>query len=116
LARDLPLPFIMLKSPGNSSQRAQRETIIILGGKGGLQARYRQTVENFGYELRHYEKRVPPKHGSSHAKVAMVIVMVTMISHPLMAQARALAGAHAAVVYLKSPSLSAVRETVSRRQ
>ena len=104
----------MVNQPGNSASRAQRETIIILGGKGGLQARYRQAVEDCGYELRHYETRVPPKHGPAQFKVAMVIVMVTMISHPLMAQARALAGSSAAIVYLKSPSLSAVRDTISR--
>jgi hypothetical protein len=103
-----------MSTPANQpSPSAQKRTVIILGGKGGLESKYREAVETYGYELRHYETRVPAKRAPSQ-HVAMVIVMVSMISHPLMAHAREIAGKHAEIVYLKSPSVSAVRQTVSR--
>jgi len=89
-----------------------RGAVVILGGKGGLEARYRQTIESYGYDLWYFEQRVPQRHVPSLSKIAMVIVMVTMISHPLMVQARLLAAQGARIVYLKSPSISAVRQTV----
>jgi hypothetical protein len=92
--------------------QASRDAVVILGGKGGLESRYREAVEDYGYDLWYYERRVPQRHVPSLAKVAMVIVMVTMISHPLLVQARAMAASGARLVYLKSPSLSAVRQTV----
>lgn len=95
------------------TQSEGRDTVIILGGKGGLESRYREAVEQCGFDFCYYETRVPAKHVPSRTKIAMVIVMVTMISHPLMVQARALAGHGARIVYLKSPSISAVRQTVS---
>lgn len=90
-----------------------RDTVVIIGGKGGLEARYREAVERSGYNFRYYEDRVPSKLASGAAKIALVIVMVTMVSHPLMSRARELAGDHTRIVYLKSPSLSAVRQTVA---
>jgi hypothetical protein len=91
----------------------ERDAIVILGGKGGLEAHYRETVEGHGYDLWYFEQRVPQRHVPSLSKIAMVIVMVTMISHPLLVQARALAASGARIVYLKSPSISAVRQTVA---
>jgi hypothetical protein len=90
-----------------------RDAVVILGGKGGLEARYRETIESYGYDLWYFERRVPSGHVPSLSKIAMVIVMVTMISHPLLVQARALAANGARIVYLKSPSISAVRQTVA---
>ena len=90
-----------------------REAVVILGGKGGLEARYRETVEGYGYDLWYFETRVPQRHVPTLSKIAMVIVMVTMISHPLLVQARALAASGARIVYLRSPSISAVRQTVA---
>lgn len=90
-----------------------RDTVVIIGGKGGLEARYREAVEASGYHLRYYEGRVPNKLQASAAKIALVIVIVTMVSHPLMSQARELAGGHTPIVYLKSPSSSAVRQAVA---
>jgi hypothetical protein len=95
------------------TQHAQQGTVVIVGGKGGLESRYRETVESYGYDLCYFEKRVTSKHVPAGKKIAMVIVMVTMISHPLMVQARALASEGARLVYLKSPSISAVRDTVA---
>ena len=88
-----------------------RDTVVIIGGKGGLEARYREAVESSGYNFRYYEDRVPSK--LPPARIALVIVMVTMVSHPLMTRARDLARAHTRIVYLKSPSVSAVRHTVA---
>jgi hypothetical protein len=88
------------------------DTVVIIGGKGGLEARYREAVEANGYALRYYEARVPNKLLPAAGKIALVIVIVTMVSHPLMARARELAGDHTRIVYLKSPSSSAVRQAV----
>jgi hypothetical protein len=96
----------------NSSHPHGRDTVVIIGGKGGLEARYREAVERSGYNFRYYEERVPSKLAPGAARIALVIVMVTMVSHPLMTRARELAGNHARIVYLKSPSISAVRQTV----
>lgn len=90
-----------------------RHTVVIIGGKGGLEARYREAVEGSGYNFRYYEDRIPHKLVITSAKIALVIVIVTMVSHALLARARDLAGAHARIVYLKSPSLSAVRQAVA---
>lgn len=95
------------------SQSHGRDTVVIIGGKGGLEAHYREAIERSGYQFRYYEDRVPNKLGPATAKIAMVIVIVTMVSHALLARARDLAGAHARIVYLKSPSISAVRQAVA---
>jgi hypothetical protein len=94
------------------SQQHSHDTIVLIGGMGGLEARYRATVEGAGYTLRYYEARVPASAATSVNRVALVIVVVTMVSHPLLAQARKLAGAHAPMVYLKSHSVSALRQAL----
>jgi hypothetical protein len=93
-----------------------RDTVVIIGGKGGLEARYREAVEASGYALRYYEARVPNKVLPTAGKIALVIVIVTMVSHPLMTRARELAGDRTRIVYLKSSSSSAVRQTVADPQ
>lgn len=97
-------------SPGSG-----RETVVIIGGKGGMEARYREAVEGNGYDFRYYEARVPKKLALGTSKIALVIVIVTMVSHPQMSRGRELARDQARIVYLKSPSLSAVRQTVTSR-
>lgn len=91
----------------------ERKTVIIVGGKGGLSARYREEIEKSGLECQYYEDRVPANYCPARHRILMVIIMVTMVSHPLMAKARALAGNEARVVYLKTPSLSSVRHTLA---
>lgn len=97
----------------DTSRSRRRDTVVIIGGKGGLEARYREAVEASGYALRYYETRVPNRLLPAASKIALVIVIVTMVSHPLMTRARELAGGHARIVYLKSPSSSAVRQTIA---
>ena len=99
----------MTRSTPNANER---DTVVIIGGKDSLQAHYRAAVEKNGYQLRSYETRVPSKCGPSASKIALVIVMVTMVSHPLMMRARELAGDQGRIVYLKSPSISSLRETI----
>lgn len=97
-------------------QTPRHDRALIIGGKGGLEARYREAVEASGYTLRYYEARVPNKLVPAASKIALVIVIVTMVSHPLMSRARELAGDHTRIVYLKSPSSSAIRQTVAGSQ
>ena len=74
----------------NDSRFHGRDTVVIIGGKGGLEARYREAVEGSGYDFRYYEARVPNKLSPESGKLALVIVIVTMVSHSLMARAREL--------------------------
>lgn len=96
----------------NVTQTPVRDTVVIVGGKGGLLARYRQAVEMNGYECRCYEDRVPTKSGPSRSKIALVIVLVSMVSHSLLAHARELAGDQSRIVYLRSASITSIRQTV----
>jgi hypothetical protein len=90
------------------------QTVLVVGGNGGMTDRYREVIEKHGCSLRHYEKRVPA--GARHAtgKIGLVVIMVGMISHPLREQAQALAGNDASVVYLRSASVSALRQAVEQ--
>lgn len=96
----------------NATQVPVRDTVVIVGGKGGLFAHYRQAVERSGYECRYYEDRVPTKSGPSRGKIALVIVLVSMVSHSLLAHARELAGDQSRIVYLRSASVTSIRQTV----
>jgi len=88
-------------------------SVIVVGGSGGMSERYRAIVEERGLELRHYENRVPNGTRRLLGKVAAVIVMVGMVSHSLRDQAKALVPPDAPVVYLKSASVSALRDAVA---
>jgi hypothetical protein len=90
------------------------QTVLVIGGSGGMSNRYREVVERRGWSLRHYENKVPPgaRHGAG--KIALVIIMVTMVSHSLRQQVQSLAIEDAKVVYLKSASVSALRAAVEQ--
>ena len=92
---------------------ARSKTVLVVGGKGGLSHHYREAVEHEGYELVHYEHKIPAKGRHGLSKAAIVVVMVSMISHALVQQVQELTPEGAAVVYLKSPSVSALRAAVS---
>ncbi len=87
-------------------------SVLVVGGHGGLVTHYRAVVEERGFSLRHFEQKVPAGARRSIGKVALVVIMATMISHTLRDSARELAG-DAPIVYLKSPSVSALRAAVS---
>jgi hypothetical protein len=100
------------QSNSNTSTRpGQGDAVVVLGGHGGLASRYREVVEARGLSLQHYEQRVPRKAKSGSERIALVVVMVTMVSHNLAASAATIA-AGARLVYLKSPSVSALRAAV----
>jgi hypothetical protein len=92
-----------------------KHTVLVVGGNGGLSDRYREVAAEHGWELVHYEKRVPPgaRHGIAH--VALIVVMVGMVSHTLRDQVRNLAATDAPVVYLRTASVSALRSAVAQR-
>ena len=78
-----------------------------------MSGRYRAIVEERGLVLRHFENRVPNGTRRTIGRVAAVIVMVSMVSHALRDQAKSLVPDDAPVVYLRSPSLSALRNAVA---
>lgn len=90
------------------------QTVLVIGGHGGLSSRYREIVEERGWSLRHYEKRLPPgaRHGAG--KIALIVIMVGMVSHALREQVQSLGIDGAPIVYLRSNSVSALRGAVER--
>lgn len=88
-------------------------SVVVVGGSGGLSGRYREIVEERGLELRHYENRVPNGTRRIIGKVAAVIIMVGMVSHSLRDQVKGLVSDDAPVVYLRSASISALRNAVA---
>ena len=92
-----------------------KQTVLVVGGNGGLSDRYREVAAEHGWDLVHYEKKVPPgaRHGIAH--VALVVVMVGMVSHTLRDQVKSLAATDAPVVYLRTASVSALRSAVAQR-
>lgn len=89
-----------------------KQTVLLIGGSGGMSERYRDVAARHGWDLVHYENRVPA--GTRRgARVALVVIMVSMVSHALRDQARALAS-DAPVVYLPSASVSALRGAVEK--
>ncbi len=103
------------KNREGDTQGRGKQTVLVVGGNGGLSDRYREVAAEVGWELVHYEKKVPPgaRHGIAH--VALVVVMVGMVSHTLRDQVRNLAAADAPVVYLRTASVSALRSAVAQR-
>jgi Uncharacterized protein conserved in bacteria (DUF2325) len=97
----------------DSSGRAD-QTVLIIGGSGGMSERYRDVVERRGWTLRHYENRVPPGARHGLGKVALVVIMAGMVSHALRDQVRSLSVDEARVVYLRSASVSALRGAIER--
>jgi hypothetical protein len=87
-----------------------RQTVIIVGGSGGLSDRYRAIAEAQGLDLRHFERHLPARLQSAIRNIALVVVMTGMVSHPLREQAQRLALREGApIVYLRTASLTALR-------
>jgi hypothetical protein len=100
----------------NEKRDRAEQTVVVFGGCGGLTSRYREVVEARGWSLRHYEKRVPSAARHGAGKIALVVVIVTMVSHPLREAAVELASDGTQIVYLKSASPSALRAAVEQAQ
>lgn len=108
------IPRGLCSQDGASDSSHRGQTIVVLGGNGGMVDRYRDVVEGLGLNLRHYERRVPSSARHAASKIALVVVIVGMISHPLREQAVQIAKADKArIVYVRTPSVSALREAVS---
>lgn len=100
-------------SSSKAKQAGSRGAVVVVGGNGGMSDRYREIVEERGLELRHFETRVPNGSRKILGRVAAVIIMVGMVSHSLRDQVKSLVSEDAPVVYLKSASVSALRNAVS---
>ena len=104
-----------IQSRAAERQARKGQTVMVVGGHGGLSSRYREVVEAHGVSLHHYEKKLPPSARRETGNIALVIIMVTMVSHALREQAQSLAANDTEVVYLRSPSVSALRAVVDER-
>ena len=102
--------------PRSADKRAHAgQTVMVIGGSGGMSSRYREVVEKHGVALRHFENKVPPSARRDVGKIALIVIMVGMVSHALRDQAQSLAANDAPVVYLRSASVSALRAVVDER-
>lgn len=73
-----------------------------------MEAQYRALVEARGYELIYREKRILG--GTPPATLAAILVVTPVVSHPLREHAARLAAlCRVPIVYLRAPSLAAVR-------
>ncbi|APR84802.1 Hypothetical protein A7982_10151 [Minicystis rosea] len=91
-----------------------KQTVLVIGGSGGMSDRYRDVVAKHGWELRHYENRVPAGARHGVGRVALIVVMVTMVSHALRDQVRSMGCEDAPILYLRSASISALRSAVDK--
>lgn len=92
-----------------------KQTLLVVGGNGGLSDRYREVAAEVGWDLVHYEKKVPPGARHGIAQAALVVVMVGMVSHTLRDQVRSLSSSDTKVVYLRTASVSALRSAVTQQ-
>lgn len=90
------------------------QTVLLIGGSGGMSERYREVVERHALTLRHFENRVPGGARHGLGRVGLVVIMVGMVSHSLRDQVRGLVLDGAPVVYLRSASVSALRAALDQ--
>jgi len=103
-----------MKAETTDGKGRANQTVLVIGGSGGMSNRYRDIVEEHGCSLRHYENKVPPGARKGVGRVALVVIMVTMVSHSLREQVKGLVIDDAPVVYLRSASVSALRSAVEQ--
>lgn len=99
--------------PGLSSRErgSPGRQILLVGGIGRMETQYRALVESRGFELIYRERKITG--GTPAATLAAILVVTTVVSHPLRDHAARLAGAcRVPIVYLRAPSLSAVRKAL----
>ena len=102
-----------MKPATTDSKASTGQTVLVIGGSGGLSGRYRDIVEEHGCSLRHNEDKVPPGARRRLGRVALVVIMVGMVSHALRDQVKGLVD-DAPVVYLRTASTSALRAAIER--
>jgi len=101
------------RGDGTLADHRMRGAVIVVGGSGGMSERYLAVVAERGLELRHFERRVPNGMRRIAGRVAAVFIMVGMVSHALRDQVQALVPDGAPVVYLRSASVTALRNAVA---
>lgn len=85
--------------------------VLLVGGIGRMEAQYRALVESRGFELIYREKRITG--GTPPATLAAILVVTPVVSHPLREHAARLAAVcRVPIVYLRAPSLAAVRRAL----
>lgn len=91
--------------------KPEQDTLLLVGGSGGLASRYRDIARTHGFALCHYEQRLSRKRAA--CKAALIVVIVSMVSHPLREQAQRIATReHTPILYLRSASPSALRQAL----
>ena len=98
---------------GDKNERAD-QTVLVIGGSGWTFPRCRDVVEKRGFALRHYENKLPAGARKSTGKIALVVIMVSMVSHSLLQQVQSMGLDDAQIVYLRSASISALRAVVEQ--
>lgn len=85
--------------------------VLLVGGIGRMEPQYRTLVESYGYELLFRERRLLA--GTPPTRLAAILVVTSVVSHPLRENAARLAAVcHVPIVYLRAPSVSAVRRGI----
>lgn len=84
-----------------------RRRVALVGGHGGLSARYVEVARSLGWRLTHHERSLPRDLGGD-----LVLLCAGLCSHALRDAARARGGE---VVTLNSHSPSAVRRALEER-
>jgi hypothetical protein len=97
----------------SKSSVVAKGAVVVVGGSGGMSGRYRAIVEERGLELLHFENRIPNGTRRVLGKVAAVIIMVGMVSHALRDQVKDLVSEDAPIVYLRSASISSLRNAIA---
>ena len=98
--------------------------ILLVGGTNGMGPVYRRCVESHGYECDHRERSNPPDPACLRGEVrghvnqiALIVVFAGCCSHPQRKAAEELATAtRTPIVYLRQPSLSALRRALQQHQ
>jgi len=85
--------------------------VLLVGGIGRMEPQYRTLVEGYGYELLFRERRLLA--GTPPTRLLAILVVASVVSHPLRENAARLAEVcRVPIVYLRAPSLSAVRRGI----
>lgn len=101
----------MSHSHANTSESTEN-TVVVVGGHGGMSSRYRDIAKKFGYSVKHYEQRIPPGIKHSIGRIGLVVVIAGMVSHALRDQIKDLVRDDAPVVYLRTASVSALTKAI----